>query len=36
MATKRKDARQYLRETQPEVWQTAQDMARILLHKWTG
>lgn len=30
MAEKRKDARAYLRETQPEVWQTAYEMARLL------
>ena len=33
---KRRDARQYLRETQPEVWQTAQDMARHLASEMKG
>lgn len=30
MATKRKDGRRYLRETQPEVWKTAYEMSKFL------
>lgn len=33
---KRRNARQYLRETQPEVWQTAQEMARQLAAELGG
>ena len=36
MAPKRKDARHYLRETQPAVWQTAQEMARHLSSEMSG
>lgn len=40
MATKRKDGRTYLRETQPEVWKTAHEMSGLLAAeladlKWT-
>lgn len=35
MATKRKDGRTYLRETQPEVWKTAYEMSRHLAQELT-
>jgi hypothetical protein len=39
MASKRKDGRTYLRETQPEVWKTAYEMSKFLaselsMQKW--
>lgn len=36
MTSKRKDGRTYLRETQPEVWKTAQEMSRALAGELTG